>query len=75
METFSTAEDRASGKVRKTDVMTTHQFTMVVKEVEPEYWLVMVVTHENLYSDVSQATETISNLKKLSSVFEEEDSE
>ena len=47
---------------------------MTLKEVEPDYWLSIVISHENLYADPLYSTiQTISNLKPVYSMFKEED--
>ena len=55
--------------------MSTLAFTLVLKEVEPDIWLNMVVSHENLYSYDEESKDTIANSRYSSSLFKEEDSE
>jgi hypothetical protein len=74
LKIFQTSGERELGYCQPIDSISTSQFTLVVRKVEPEYWLAIVVTHENLFGDSSYtASETVSNMKKQSSMFKEED--
>ena len=71
---FSTDDDREQHYVHPIESVDTQAFTLVMKQVEPDFYLAMVVSIENLYSDHSLfCAETVSNMKKSGTMFKEED--
>lgn len=58
-----------------TNTVSTTMFTISVKEIEPDMFLCLILSHENLYADSPEKHEkiTISNFAHTFSLFREED--
>ena len=76
MKVFQTKEERKSGMCKPIDKVSTNEFTLVVREIERDYWLAIIIKHSNLFSDSPYTVEdSISNMTIKSSMFTEPDNE